>query len=357
MLTGEILVGDAEEELRKLPAASIHCVVTSPPYWGRRDYNTGQWLGGQPGCKHAAVWGSAWSGVRICRKCGGELADHQLGLERTPQEYVERLVQVFHEVRRVLRPDGTLWLNLGDTHARTQLADGQKPKDLIGLPWRVVFALQNDGWWLRSEIVWFKTNPLPESVLDRPTSSHESVFLLSKSQAYFYDITALSEPASGTEKYHGGYSPNVESTILRGHAGRNGRSAADDSAFYRRMRDVWQIPVGQAQTGAHPARFPTEIPRRAIRAGTSDRGCCPQCGAPWKRVAVDAAEWQPSCTCTGQGTSPATVLDPFVGSGTAVVVALNLGRNGVGIELNPEYASEARRRVLRAQPPLASEVL
>ena len=246
----DVRIGDCREVLDTLPEQSVHCCVTSPPYWGLRDYGTATWDGGDADCDHlgppmrtnnkpsdplATFHGGASRGTEpwprgICGKCGAKRIDRQLGLEATPEEYVENMVDVFRKVRRVLRDDGTLWLNLGDSYAsstgiqtngpqqsrngqqgvvgprdkhpsasRTVLSafkdfGGLKPKDLVGIPWRVAFALQADGWYLRSDIIWAKPNPMPESVTDRPTKSHEYMFLLSKSQRYYFDQEAVREP-------------------------------------------------------------------------------------------------------------------------------------------------------------------
>ena len=273
MTTQTIHHGDALAILRTLPANSVHCIVTSPPYYGLRDYNV-------PG---------------------------QIGMEKTIAAYVAKMVEVFEECRRVLRDDGTLWLNLGDSYAGSggagewsrrktgkqeyagprgnnvnRTADcGLKPKDLIGIPWRVAFALQADGWWLRSDIVWCKTAPMPESVTDRPTRSHEYIFLLSKSARYFYDAQAVAEKSTGQKE-----------DLLPGQFATQHRldreSTADNGS--RNLRDTWTLgPSPYPQ--AHFAVFPTEIPRRAILAGTSEKGCCPACGSPWKRVT--ARQFQP----------------------------------------------------------------
>jgi DNA modification methylase len=234
--TFRIICGDALTELRKLPSESVHCCVTSPPYWGLRDYGTAQWEGGDAACDHtlarrnhpdakqATQAGSSrdsFAGITECRRCGASRVDQQIGLEPTPELYVARLVEVFAEVRRVLRNEGILWLNVGDsynahpgqrtihdkagykqttnrgsTEAASRSTQNLKPKDLVGVPWRVAFALQADGWWLRSDIIWHKPNPMPESVTDRPTKAHEYVFLLAKSERYFYDADAIREVAS-----------------------------------------------------------------------------------------------------------------------------------------------------------------
>lgn len=313
----EILIGDAMERLKELPDESVNCCVTSPPYWGLRDYGV----------------------------------DGQIGLEDTPEIYVSRLVGVLHEVRRVLRSDGTLWLNLGDSYAGGGMGGGGKesstlvrthhderpgcrgdwkrntptckPKDLIGIPWRVAFALQADGWWLRSDIIWAKPNPMPESVTDRPTKSHEYVFLLSKSERYYYDAKAIQEKALYGGLTVGAYAPpgqephsNARTSVERG--GFNGktntlegREAFRSIKDYRNKRTVWTIPT-QPYADAHFAIFPEALIEPCILAG------CPQGGV---------------------------VLDPFMGAGTTALVALKAGRQFIGIELNPEYAKIAEGRV------------
>lgn len=302
----------------RIQRESVNCVITSPPYYGLRDYGV----------------------------------NGQLGQESHPDEYVRRLVNVFRDVKQVLRPDGVVWLNLGDSHAanrggthqpaetlaggvggyttnnspvnrgrlhgynptRDAPSIGLKHKDLIGMPWRVAFALQADGWYLRSDVVWHKPNPLPESVKDRPTRAHEYVFLLSKRDKYYFDAPAIAEPAvSKKNKWTDGGSEKQRGHGRR-HAGFNGRYAERIEKFgapkTRNARDVWTIsPKGFK--GAHFAVFPEELVRRCLLSG------CPVGG---------------------------TVLDPFVGSGTTLKVASDLGRNGIGIELNPEYCALAASR-------------
>lgn len=298
-----IIVADVLEGLASIDAGSVHCCVTSPPYWGLRDYGV----------------------------------DGQIGLEATPDEFVARMVEVFRAVRRVLRDDGTLWLNLGDcynsggrggnpngptstlqggrdnqeasrvkryarkpsstaTHGGwTETENGAarvvcpsfKPKDLCMMPWRVALALQGDGWWLRSVIAWAKKSPMPESVTDRPTSSWEPIFLLTKSARYFYDAEAVKEPLNTSGV------PNAPGK----HAGSNGNptSYSGDRPEWpagRNMRNVWHLGP-EPYPEAHFATFPTEIPRRAIKAGTSERGCCPGCaarrGGGWLMVAASTS--------------------------------------------------------------------
>lgn len=303
MSTFRLLVGDCREMLRTLPDESVHCVVTSPPYWGLRDYGV----------------------------------DGQLGLEPTPEEYVANMVEVFREVRRVLRDDGTLWLNLGDSYAndgkwggssggkhatalhgntgigRQKVTTGLKPKDLVGIPWRVAFALQADGWYLRSDIIWSKPNPMPESVRDRPTKAHEYVFLLSKDERYHYDADAIAEEATHAGrvvKATGGDAKNA--AMGRYGQTRTGFVERDNKVGdTRNARSVWTIAT-KPFPGAHFATFPPELAERCILAG------CPKGG---------------------------TVLDPFAGSGTTGMVATGHGRHAVLIELNPDYAELIRERI------------
>jgi DNA modification methylase len=455
MPTTTLLQGDALEVLRGLPSGSVRCCVTSPPYWGLRDYGVAG----------------------------------QIGLEATPDEYAARLVALFAEVRRVLTDDGTLWLNLGDSYAANRgyqvpdskhvdvgngmgarVPSGLKPKDLVGIPWRVAFALQADGWYLRSDIVWAKPNPMPESVTDRPTRSHEYVFLLTKSAKYYYDADAIAEEGvtgdlrrpygsegawqldgRPSEQRHGGKPrkcgpnsrANVDSDPAHGTRkqdaiGKNTYTGFNDRyepRATRNARDVWTIAT-QPYPEAHFATFPEELPRRCILAGSQvggrrcdcealihtptgtvgdtadpsrqtgrsgmnrprrdDEGtrpitkreqrhhaaelrssphraaiesmCSPAAFAHYLRTDDSGARPLPeplrqslyergwispppaSCGCP---ISPAdTVLDCFCGSGTSGAVARRLGRNFIGIELNPEYVELARRRIYAETPPL-----
>ena len=268
-----ILNGDVIDCLRSLPDACVQCVVTSPPYWGLRDY-----------------------GVK-----------GQIGLEPTPEEHVEKMVEVFREVRRVLRDDGTLWLNLGDSYNGSWGAGGDyapgglragqpkypgrrisalKPKDLVGMPWRIAFALQEDGWYLRSDIIWSKPNPMPESVTDRPTKSHEYVFLLSKRPRYFYDADAIREAHKEPNRGNGErdrVNYNTGGIIGRGRVGEYEEGVRLYNPAGRNRRTVWEIPT-QPMPEAHFATFPEALVEPCIKAGTSARGACPKCGAPWRRV-------------------------------------------------------------------------
>jgi DNA modification methylase len=437
-----ILVGDVLDRLRQLEPDSVHACVTSPPYWGLRDYGTGTWDGGDAKCDHAAppksstiISGSAANktgpnktepfGAQyrdICAKCGARRIDQQIGLEPTPEEFIARLVDVFREVRRVLRPDGTCWVNMGDCYAGSTMTGGDgstsslvgthhqkrmgglKPKDLVGQPWRLAFALQADGWWLRSDIIWAKPNPMPESVTDRPTKAHEYVFLLAKSARYFYDADAVREasedkarrviPDGWRKTWDNGDKVEGKQKGLRHPAHFEGCHLAG-----RNLRDVWSIAT-EPYPEAHFATFPTKLVEPCVKAGTSERGVCASCGAPWGRV-VEIGElvptqpnadkraypspledghdqgvarssshrskcayrrtdkgFHPTCACDQRHLPPpvpATVLDPFAGSGTTGVVATKLGRDFIGIELNPQYAELARRRIGGAMPLFSQE--
>jgi len=589
--TIRLLIGDVIERLQDLPDCSVHCVVTSPPYWGLRDYGTGTWEGGDEGCDHVEAKGTTRGGPHstitggqdtsphkaqyrdICGKCGARRIDKQLGNEPTPEEYVARMVEVFREVRRVLRDDGTCWLNLGDSYTAggsnrngmsgeprpgwggddskrkekntTRLlgsaTTGVAPKNLVGIPWSVAKALQqpyytgtikderdriwlaamtdaegcmfihkrkaghsngqgyerqNDnyapglevantneaivqrclsivgkgsicsqspeqnarrkqtiyrwnlrttecrdivreiyphltakqqqarllcgcpssgkqadaahqslislhnggeatidfpapqsmfepGWYLRSEIIWAKPNPMPESVTDRPTKSHEQIFLLTKRARYFYDAIAISEPAE-TAGQIGGFTPNAADAAGRPRSGNmipeNGKNYVRKSS--RNKRSVWVVPT-KPWPGSHFATFPPDLIIPCIQAGTSERGVCAACGAPWERVVerertatrpdnfskygtpeddirggsvtlrerhivtATTTGWQPTCTCPPSDPIPATVLDPFFGSGTTGQVSRQLNRRAIGIELNPEYAELAKVRTMQ----------
>ena len=524
-----------------LPDGSVHCAVTSPPYFGLRDYGLGEWQGGDADCGHEREYaksdsstvtggvgnsnsGNAQGGWpnNTCGHCGAVQESPGIGLEPTLAEHIANIVDVFRELRRVLRDDGTAWLNYGDAYAGSwgnyhptgsggqraketerwdrpayedtgrrpaasvPSATGLKPKNLMGLPWRIAFALQDDGWILRSAIVWHKPNPMPESVSTRPTSAYENIFLLAKSNTatywthrdqrgtrqrpgadyrwvdaatdteysvkpdnvsgeiiecpacdgkgeivlqdgqvslfdgvpelvkvcakcnteckkcddphagylhrwkrinlwrsrdYYYDAEAIRQPQSaGTDaRYRPGSTyqrpaPNKGWPAERNDGDRHEQPERPPSNGSN-ARNVWTIPT-QGRSDAHFATFPDELPRRCILAGTSERGVCEQCGAPWERVVetniggawhhdwetrtprakgTDSAwrngdyqrqttGWRPTCDHDA-GTVPATVLDPFVGSGTTVAVAQTLGRRGVGVDLNTEYLDIAVKRI------------
>jgi DNA modification methylase len=444
--------GDNLDVLCELPDKSVHMCCTSPPFFGLRDYGTGTWEGGEPDCDHAVTRPDKGSEVglhdpethdrafrstkyahneivgRDCR-CGARRVDRQIGLEETPDQWVQNLVAVFREVRRVLRDDGTLWVEIGDSYVSGQggrqssvgempaaplalNSDGDvgradvdtgswrsgatskvtpargttdlKPKDLLGQPWLLAFALRADGWWLRSEIIWARPNPMPESVTDRPTKSHSTVFLLSKQPRYFYDADAIREPHTTADRNgdRRSYKPGSASSMNDGeHQEMRGSFAGLPlNPAGANARSVWQIPT-QPTPFAHFATWPEALVRRMILAGTSERGCCPECGAPWVRETeteyvkgyrsghlgrgrsdgnnptpadmsgypaldkrVTTTGWSPSCTHNLEPI-PCTVLDPFTGSATTMLVARNHGRHSIGIELNESYLEIAAKRL------------
>ena len=308
MAVARILVGDVRHRLADLPDCSIQTCVTSPPYWGLRDYGH----------------------------------DGQIGLEQTPDEYVAELVEVFREVRRVLADDGTLWLNLGDSYAsgevgrhdgynptraggtgtnkpfgtrqQIRLRTGLKPKDLVGIPWRVAFALQSDGWWLRQDIIWAKPNPMPESVTDRCTKAHEYVFLLTKSDRYLYDAAAIAEPAIHAGHVVKASDPQTAKNAAKGKFGATAVGFTQHDTVVgdtRNRRSVWTVS-SKPYAGAHFAVMPEALAEPCILAGSRPGDL---------------------------------VLDPFTGSGTVGVVALRHDRDFIGTELNPEYAALAEARI------------
>ena len=438
----DILLGNCLEILPSLPEASVQCCVTSPPYWGLRDYQTSSWIGGDENCDHVAdssktkkFGNDAFNQNRpsreetktagyyfrdICSKCGAKRSDLQLGLEQTPEEYVANMVLVFREVWRVLRDDGTLWLNLGDSYngsGKGANGDGSagkagdinsgskgtqqgtftksdviglKPKDLVGIPWRVALALQADGWWLRQDIIWHKPNPMPESVTDRCTKAHEYIFLLTKSAKYFYDDYAIREALSdatvkrdksprGRSQDGGGSAKSMAGYNYVDNLGNMQSNSAG-----RNKRSVWTVTTKPFR-GAHFATFPPDLIEPCILAGSATK-CCAVCGAPWERVVERIAAtskkcpktdtmyqaqggtgekktgtigmsgggridgysntlgYQPTCECGGE-TQPSMVLDPFSGAGTTGAVAVQHGRRYIGIELNPDYLEMSRKRI------------
>lgn len=316
-----ILIGDVRQRIREIPDGNVQCVVTSPPYWGLRDYGH----------------------------------DGQIGLEQTPDEYVAEMVAVFRDIRRILKDDGTLWLNIGDSYTpagngstkknlnvnthgyesptlkqnadenhldRSTLQSDTKPKDLVGIPWRVAFALQADGWWLRQDIIWHKPNPMPESVTDRCTKAHEYLFLLTKSPRYYFDNEAIKEPALWADDNRAGQGRLTYDGKRQGEAGQ-GQEAFVTITDKRNKRDVWTIPTKPFK-GAHFAVMPEALVEPCILAGSREGD---------------------------------TIFDPFNGSGTVGVVALQHNRNYIGIELNPEYVTIAEQRLNNANPLFSTIVI
>jgi DNA modification methylase len=398
-MTIRILHGDVIERLRGLPDSSVHCVVTSPPYWGLRSYLPDT---------HAEK-------------------SKEIGCEPTLAAHLDVMVnEVFAEVRRVLRPDGTCWVNYGDCYATSpngRRADEvkrlgtddrtfrdkpfstiqgvMKPKDLCMVPNRFAIAMQDAGWWVRSEIIWHKPNPMPESITDRPATAHEKVFLFSKSERYFYDAVAVRTDAAptskarwqqdidnqvGSQRANGGDRADRPMKAVRGltprHEGHINHTRLDATdRGSANLKNVWSIATKPFKE-AHFATFPPDLARPCILAGTSEKGCCPNCGAQWRRiteksfhphadVSADAAlrtkeqldessrwsgsqrgsvshatvGWEPSCPCPRQSPVPAIILDPFGGAGTTGLVCAELQRDAVLIELNEQSIAIARRRI------------
>jgi DNA modification methylase len=367
--------GDALDVLSELPDDSVHCVVTSPPYWALRDYGTATWIGGATDCAHSAAPPAHRRGhPRSCPRCDAIRQDRQYGLETTPEDYVDTLRAVFAQLRRVLVDTGTVWLNLGDSYSATPPRRAHNArhattlpgaimtglfgsvvnrtrtlprKNLRGMPWRVAFALQADGWILRNAIIWHKPNAMPEPVHDRLSTRYEMLFLFVARQRYWFDLDAIREPLTRPEALSDniilggsrkGHQANVESTAQRRGQGTDGKYSTTEAfttrhpgpaigptghrhtAAHPRGRnpgDVWSIPTRPLRE-AHFAAFPIDIPLRAIAAG------CPPGG---------------------------TVLDPFSGAATTALAARQLGRLYIGIDLNPQFHAIGLRRLgLDADP-------
>lgn len=355
---------DCLEGLKELQDNSIDCCVTSPPYYALRDYGTGHWEGGDANCNHEEARiktrfdydisdkqkSSAGTDVpkyiKVCPKCGAIRVDEQIGLEETPEEYIRKLTEVFMEVHRVLKPTGTLWLNIGDSYwgggwrnaefnehsgniqkgsKGTHCGDTMpslkgkvgvfKNKDLIGIPWMLAFSLRNAGWYLRQDIIWHKPNPMPESVTDRCTKSHEYLFLMSKSQKYYYDNDAIQEKAieQTQGKFLGTRGEHGYSNASGNQRDCNGGfpTTKKDGVLMRNKRDVWSVNI-KPDSVAHFATYPEELIMPCVLAG------CPSGGV---------------------------VLDPFMGSGTTARVARKLNRHFVGFELNSDYCKIIEKKI------------
>ena len=437
----KILQGNCLDRLKDLEDQSINTCITSPPYWGLRDYGTTEWEGGDENCDHVeprqirgknsekqstnnhGEGGSAW---KICQKCGAVRKDSQLGLEETPEEFVENLVEVFREVKRVLKDSGTVWLNLGDSYASSGEVgkkDKQKyggiskvehlhsggvkglpPKNLVGIPWRVAFALQQDGWYLRQDIIWHKPNPMPESVQDRCTKSHEYIFLLSKSPKYYFDNEAIKEDAVsdkdlGILRSRKQAELNHPSIIKRQEIGIDSTNAGDGK---KNKRSVWTVTTKPFKE-AHFATFPVDLIEPCVLAGCPEKVCV-ECDTPYERK-MEVIEVEPKkhtnisdnrkefdslmggggtsfkghsvhfkkdgtpvvtpkkdlgfkkeCQCQTNETKAGTVLDPFGGSGTTAEVANKHNRNAVLIELNEEYIEMMKARLVSPQEDMFNSV-
>lgn len=364
MESNVVINGNCLDVMREMDDNSVDVCITSPPYWGLRDYGTAEWIGGDPDCAHIKSEnkhggeradrnqeGYVKQYSEVCGKCGAIRKDDQLGLEKTPEDYVENMVKLFREVRRALKPDGVLWLNLGDSyasngcylhswmekhpekkHLHTENAEKYKDtpafrggeyrikaKDLVGIPWRVAFALQADGWWLRQDIIWHKPNPMPESVKDRCTKSHEYIFMLTKSARYYFDSDAIKEKATtyNADAKHklpnnnGNIQGNMsERGVTRTTEGLNNKSQQEKTSEYRNKRSVWTVTTKPFKD-AHFATFPKDLILPCVLSSKPD----------------------------------AVILDPFFGAGTTGLVAAENGRKYIGIELNKEYCEIAKNRI------------
>ncbi|HDY89528.1 MAG TPA: site-specific DNA-methyltransferase [bacterium] len=366
MKLNKIYNEDCLKTMKRMDDNFIDCVITSPPYWGLRDYGV----------------------------------DGQLGLEKTPEEYVQKMVQIFQEVRRVLKKEGTLWLNLGDSYGSgfsisdnkykamtggepdIKLTTNLKPKDMVGIPWRVAFALQADGWWLRSDIIWNKPNPMPESVTDRPTKAHEYIFLMSKSANYYYDANAIREDGPTYTRKAGGYE-NHKDQMIDGYSpfkGKGGFADCDITTVGRNKRTVWTIPT-QPYPKAHFATYPEKLIEPCVLAGCP-KEVCSKCGKAVERIVESYIEgiprnekglyakmngkdgtchylsktnihgtktnktigFKPSCNCNAEFV-PGVAYDPFGGAMTTALVALRAERNFICSEISPEYCEIGEKRI------------
>jgi DNA modification methylase len=386
------LINASAHHLPMLADGSVHCIVTSPPYWGLRKYE------GEQGVAWPEVEYAPMAGLPMVRI---EAMQCELGLEPTPNAFIGHLMLCLREWWRVLRADGTLWVNLGDSY---QSAKGQakgrdpkqparrhglrpqdvrvpglKPKDLTMIPYRFALAAQAEGWWVRSDIVWEKTNSMPESVDDRPTKSHEYIYILTKSRRYFYDADAIREPLKpktlttfGTMRNPGTRDPLIKSASLsETMLERKPKLNAEGEIAGANKKSVWRI-AAQGYEGAHFATFPEALVEPMILAGTSAAGCCVKCGTPWRRLRVSTGhksprkthhsgpgqdqsksdsthwapaqvalnKWEPGCKCSAGDPEPCTVLDPFAGSGTTGRVAIRLGRRAVLVDISREYLEQ-----------------
>ncbi|AXB43671.1 DNA-methyltransferase [Amycolatopsis albispora] len=367
-----LYTGDATTVMARLPERSVDCVVTSPPYWGLRDYGTGRWTGGDPTCAHQ-VPAQRHLNRQRCHRCGARREDQQHGLEPTPQDYIDRLLAVFSELARVLADTGTVWLNLGDSYSAEPPGKAAEPmrastlsgrgaaaplresvrradvrrtrslprKNLVGMPWRVAFALQADGWILRNAIVWHKPNAMPESVRDRLSNRYEMVFLLTTQQRYFFNLDAIREPLARPEALGEGIVIGGQNKGRDGGIGaterRRGRSIYGkyDHAepFASRPHGQAMRPTGTRHTTGHPhGKNPGDVWSIATR---------PLREAHFAAFPIDLPHRCITASCPDGG----TVLDPFSGAATTGIAARQLGRSYIGIDLNPEFHDIGLRRL------------
>lgn len=416
----KVLVGDCIDKLKELPDESVNCVVTSPPYYGLRDYGTGEWVGGDPNCPHRrtskysdkTITGHAQEELKgnvgdaiyktVCPLCGAVRIDKQIGLEETPEDYINRLVAVFRECKRVLKDDGTLWLNIGDSYcgtgdkgdykdpkyangrngqtiARNRKVIGCKQKDLIGIPWMLAFALRNDGWYLRQDIIWHKPNPMPESVKDRCVKSHEYIFLLSKKSKYYFDYEAIQEEAKSEslKRYKYVFNQGKQQESFRPDGVTNTMGLKTPHFKSRNKEDDFVVPIkfggkkygdnddphfatksgkewhpqhkniqykGQQNHSMHERRAEGEPDEEYMVRNKRDVWSVATQAVKEAHFATFPEKLIEPCILAGCPMG-GVVLDPFCGSGTTGIVSVRNERNFIGIELNPEYADMSVRRI------------
>lgn len=413
MELNKVYLGNSLEVIKTFPDESVDCVVTSPPYYGLRDYGTGTWVGGDPNCDHEAARkktrfdyaidekqaSSKGTDMKcysnVCPICGAVRKDEQIGLEETPEAYIERLVSLFREIRRVLKKEGTCWVNLGDSYnsspsgnsaeniethrdsisykkvkkgedrsqqRKAGLVKGLKPKDLIGIPWMFAFAMRADGWYLRQDIIWHKPNPMPEAVTDRCTKSHEYIFLFSKSQKYFFDYEAIMEEA--VTQVDPRIGKRVEYDGMRkGQEGTGNRSFVSLKVRYgngTKAERTHEQGYAQKENGGHrdnSGGFDSEMVIKDGMVVRNKRDVWSVQVRPNKEAHFATYPQMLIQPCILAGCKQGgVVLDPFMGSGTTGIVARKLGRKYVGIELNPEYQKMAERRIANLGEDLFSDV-
>lgn len=414
MELNKVYLGNSLEVIKTFPDESVDCVVTSPPYYGLRDYGTGTWIGGDPNCPHyrtskaSELTATGHKGMQekgeavgdaiyksVCPICGAVRKDEQIGLEETPEDYIERLVTLFREIRRVLKKEGTCWVNLGDSYNSTPsgntdkwieenrdriswrkmqkgeerpqqrkagLVKGLKPKDLIGIPWMFAFAMRADGWYLRQDIIWHKPNPMPEAVTDRCTKSHEYIFLFSKSQRYYFDYEAIMEEA--VTQVDPRIGKRVEYDGMRkGQEGTGNRSFVPLKVRYgngTKAERTHEQGYAKKENGGHrdnSGGFDSEMVMKDGVVVRNKRDVWSVQVRPNKEAHFATYPQMLIQPCILAGSPQGgVILDPFMGSGTTGIVARKLGRKYVGIELNPEYQKMAERRIATLGEDLFSDV-
>jgi len=321
----QLIHGNSKEVLKPFPNNIFQCCVTSPPYWQLRDY----------------------------------FEKEQLGQEKSSEEYIQNLVEIFREVKRVLRKDGILWVVIGDTYVRADfkkrgILTNLKVKNLVGIPWKLAFALQKDGWYLRCDVIWQKTNVLPDGAKDRPTRSHEYIFQFTKSSKYFYDYYAVLEKAK---------SERIKRETGFGAKHQKGTFRMDQKRVFidygtKNKRSIWISSVASSKN-VHFAVFPLKLINTAVKASVSKKGCCSKCRAPWKRILEKVKEtdnsyslelrsrgWKPTCKCLNTNVIPCLVLDPFAGTSTTGVAAFMNHADYVGIDLNANYLKLSKDKLM-----------